>query len=340
MALVQKPLRDQTIVITGATSGIGLATARMAANRGARLVLASRNGEALAEVAREIAAAGGSAETVVADVASEADVARIVATALARFGTFDTFVNNAGTAVYSNLTELPLDEHRRIFETNYWGTVHGSLAAVKLFREREGGGTLINVGSVNSDFAIPYLSAYAASKHAVKGFTDALRLELLHDRAPVQVTLIKPSGIATPFPKHARSRIGAEPRVVPPLYAPELVADAILHAATYPVRDITVGGAGRAIAVATALAPNVMDRVLAAGVPPLSEKPRPPSPGDDLDTADKDGDVHEPGSRGIPFSPYTTLQKYPPSALALSALGIGILAARHLLGGRGRAGRG
>ncbi|WP_152047652.1 SDR family oxidoreductase [Aureimonas psammosilenae] len=331
MHLIRRPLTEQTIVITGASSGIGLVTAKMAARKGARVVLASRDEPALGTIVREIEAAGGRASFVVADVSREEDVHRLVETTVERFGAFHTFVNNAGTAVYSELTELPLDEHRRIFETNYWGTVHGSLAAVAHFRKQDGGGTLVNVGSVNSDVAIPYLSAYAASKHAVKGFTNALRMELLHGRAPVQVTLIKPSGIATPFPQHAKSRLGREPRVVPPLYAPELVADAILHAAVYPVRDITVGGAGRAIALASSLLPNVMDRVLAVGVPAVSVEPRRPTPGDDLNSPNGDGAEHWPGGRGLTFSPYTEAQKYPPSSVAFSLLGLGVMAANAVL---------
>ncbi|KAB0677359.1 SDR family oxidoreductase [Aureimonas leprariae] len=329
MEAVRKHLREQVVVVTGASSGIGLATARAAARRGAAVVLAARSADTLERIARGIEAEGGRCAVVVADVGTQADVERIAQVAVERFGGFDTWVNNAGTAVYDTLTDMPIAEHRQTFETNYWGTVYGSLAAVAHFRRRPGGGTLINVGSVNGDVAVPYLSAYGATKHAVKGFTDALRMELLHERAPVQVTLIKPSGIATPFPQHARSRIGAEPRVVPPLYAPELVADAILHAATHHVRDLTVGAAGRIVAAAASLAPNLMDRVLAFAVPPVTRSSHPLTTTDNLDGGNSSGEVHYPYFRGLPFSLHTATMKRP-LASALIALGIAAAVARRI----------
>jgi len=171
MTLMLKPLEVQVIVITGATSGIGLVTAREAAKRGARLVLASRSEDALKDLADEIKEAGGEATYVVADVGDEQDVQRIAAGARERFGGFATWINNAGVSIYGNLTEVPIDEQRRLFDTNYWGVVYGSLTAVQQLRQR--GGALINVGSALSDRAIPLQGAYCASKHAVKGFTDA-----------------------------------------------------------------------------------------------------------------------------------------------------------------------
>lgn len=171
MKLKLRPLDTQVVVITGATSGIGLVTARKAAAKRARLVLASRNEGALRFLADEINAAGGEAVHAVTDVANEEDVRRIAATARQRFGGFDTWVNNAGVSIYGNLTDVSLADHRRLFETNYWGVVHGSLVAVEHLRQR--GGALINIGSALSDRAIPLHGAYCASKHAVKGFTDA-----------------------------------------------------------------------------------------------------------------------------------------------------------------------
>lgn len=231
---------DQTIVITGATSGIGLVTARTAAKRGAKLVLIARNEDALRQLAEEINASGGEAIYAVADVADEEALKRAAQTAKDRFGGFDTWINNAGASLYGRTMEVPIDDLRRVFETNVWGVVNGSRVAVEALRER--GGALINIGSETSDAAVPLLGIYSASKHAVKGFTDSLRMELEADNIPISVTLIKPTAIHTPFPQNAKSYLPYEPQLPPPVYAPELVAEAILHCAEHPTREFFVGG--------------------------------------------------------------------------------------------------
>ena len=211
-----KPVGEQVIVLTGASSGIGLATARRAASRGARLVLVARNERALQELARECKELGGHAIAAPADVAREGDLERVAQAAKNTFGGFDTWVNNAGGSIYGRVTDVPTEDFRRLFETNFWGVVNGSRIAVEHFREK--GGALINVGSVASDVPIPMQGAYSASKHAVEGFTDSLRIELLKEKAPISVTLIKPSGIDTPFAEHAASRMDGEAQIPPPLY--------------------------------------------------------------------------------------------------------------------------
>ena len=259
MAVHLKPLRDQVLVITGASSGIGLCTARMAAESGARVVLAARNGEALADIERQITSAGGQAAHVVADVGKREDVQRIADTAIRRFGGFDTWVNDAGVSIWGKLEEVSDEDHRRLFETNFWGVVYGSLVAVKHLRQR--GGALINLGSEVSEVAVPIQGMYAASKHAVKGFTDALRMELEADGVPVSVTLVRPAAINTPFPQHARNYFDREPKLPPPVYPPEEVARAILHAATNRARDVFVGGASRMFTSLAHQAPRLTDWV-------------------------------------------------------------------------------
>jgi short-subunit dehydrogenase len=262
MSVTLRKLSDQVLVITGASSGIGLTTAKMAAQRGARVVLAARDEEGLRRAVGEIESEGGQATWVVADVGDLQEVHRIADTAIQSYGGFDTWVNNAGVSIYGRILEVPLEDARRLFETNYWGVVHGCMVAVPHLRLR--GGALINLGSIVSDKAVPLQGHYSASKHAVKGFTDALRIELEEDEAPVSVTLIKPAAIDTPFPEHARNYMESEPKLPPPVYAPEEVARAILECAEKPHRDVVIGGGGRVMTAIGNVAPGLGDRYMEA----------------------------------------------------------------------------
>jgi short-subunit dehydrogenase len=261
MGVKLKRIEDQVLVITGASSGIGLATAKMAAERGARVVLAARDADGLASARVEIEGSGGRAVTVVADVATLEDVQSIARSAIEAFGGFDTWVNNAGLSIYGPVEEVPVEDARRLFDVNYWGVVHGCLTAIGHLKER--GGALINVGSVASDRAMPLQGHYSASKHAVKAFTDALRMELEKEGAQVSVTLIKPGAIDTPFPEHARNYMEAEPKHPPPVYDPSVVAEAILFCAEHARRDLIVGGGGRMTAAMDNV-PRVADRYMRA----------------------------------------------------------------------------
>ena len=266
MSIQLKPLEDQTLVLTGASSGIGRVTALEAARRGARLVLVARDPDSLEEAAEECRAEGADVETVVADVADRATMDLVAERAAERFGGIDTWVNNAGVSVYGEIKDVPLDDARGVFETNYWGVVHGSLVAAEHFRGRasEPGFALINVGSVLSDRAIPLQGHYSASKHAVKGFTDALRMELEKEGLPVSVTLVKPNATDTPYPEHAGNYMAEEASLPEPTYAPEVVARVILDAAERPVRDVTVGAKDGMLAALGGLLPGVTDKIMEA----------------------------------------------------------------------------
>ncbi len=259
MALSLKPLSDQRIVITGASSGIGLATARMAAEAGAAVVLSSRNGDELASIVAEIEGNGGRAALAAVDIADADAPQRIGEVARSAFGGFDTWVNDAAVAIFARLLETSMDEHRRLFDVGYFGLVNASLYAAQ--RLRGEGGAIINVGSVLSDRAVPVQGAYSAMKHAVKGFTDALRMELEMDEAPISVTLIKPTSMDTPYPEHARNKMGEPARVPPVVYDPRLVAEAILFAAAHPKRELTIGGGGFMV-TGSAMTARLTDKVM------------------------------------------------------------------------------
>src|SRR5213082_3156250 len=184
MTMRLKPIHEQTIVITGASSGIGLTTARMAGREGARVVLAARSDQALRDLEQEIKNWGGQAVAVQCDVANEQQVRQVAQSAFERFGGLDTWVNNAGVSIYGRIEEVSLEDARRVFDTNFWGLVIGSRVAAQHLRSR-GGGALINIGSTLSERAIPLQGFYVASKHAVKGFTDALRMEIEEAGYPV-----------------------------------------------------------------------------------------------------------------------------------------------------------
>ena len=280
MKLRLKKLRDQVVVITGASSGIGLTTARRAAAAGASLVLAARSDDALGELVDELREQGGRAIHVMADVGDEVDVRRIAEAAIGEFGRIDTWVNIAGASVYGRCLEVSVEDMRRVFETNVWGVVYGSRVACEHLRER--GGALINVGSELSDRAIPLQGLYSASKHAVKGWTDALRAELEYDGIPIAVTLIKPGPIDTPYTIHAKNYLEDQPTHVPPVYHPESAAAAILHAATHPVRELFVGGGARAMGALNRLSPRLTDAVLERTLIPGTRSGRPRRGGEAL----------------------------------------------------------
>jgi len=260
MDITLRPIGEQVVVIVGASSGIGRVTARLAAERGARVVLAARNERDLAAAVDEIRSRGGRAVYQVADVAEESHVERVADAARREFGQIDTWVNAAGVGVYGKVMELSTEDMRRQFDVIYWGTAYGSRAAVRHLRER--GGALISVASALADRAVPLQGNYCAAKHAVKAFTDTLRMELHADGIKISVTLIKPASIDTPLFQKSKSYLGVEPQPIPPVYAPEVVAEAILSAAVRPVRELITGGAAVQLPIAEALAPGLTDRYM------------------------------------------------------------------------------
>lgn len=269
-----RPVNDQVVVIAGASSGIGRETALQFAAAGARVVLAARNERALETLADDIRAEGGRAMAVPTDVRDPAQVERLAERAVEQFGRIDTWVNNAAIGHYGTVEATPLDEMHTVFDTVYWGTVHGLKAALP--RMKAEGGVIINVASVVADLPVPLQSSYVAAKHAVKGFTNSLRIELMHAHAPIALVLIKPPSVDTPFFENARTRMGVAAKPIPPVYDPSVVARSIVRASEHPRREVTIGGVGKLLLAMNALNPKRFEeqQALAGFQAQLTDRPK------------------------------------------------------------------
>jgi short-subunit dehydrogenase/ElaB/YqjD/DUF883 family membrane-anchored ribosome-binding protein len=284
----RKPLRDQAVVVTGATSGIGLATARRAARHGACVFLIDGDEPALVRLVEDLQREGARAAYSAADVADYDALHEATDKCLRLFGGFDTWVNVVGVSIPEDADDTGLDEPDRMFEAIYDRLVNGSALAAEHLRARPGGGTIVNVGASLSDLPNALIEAHAASKLTVKTFTNTLRSQLAEERAPVAVSLVKPGPVEG---AHGRTAIGGR-RIPQPVYATEVMADAILWCATHSVHEITVGGAGRLIAMMYAAAPGIAEPLMAKFAPVLMR---------DRDSAwqpDVDG-LYEPTQDGL-----------------------------------------
>jgi NAD(P)-dependent dehydrogenase (short-subunit alcohol dehydrogenase family) len=241
-------LNGAVVVLTGASSGIGRAAARRFAGAGASVVVAARREGPLRELAAEL---GERALAVPTDVTDEEQVDALARAASRRFGGIDVWINCAAVTAFGRLEAIPTSAYHRVLETNFFGYVHGARAALPHLRERHG--TLINVGSVNSRVGMPYISAYVASKFAIRGWAESLREELR--REPVDVVVIEPASIDTPLFQHAGNWAGRRPKALEPVNDPDRVARAIVRAARVPRREIVVGRGGRSMIAMHALLP-------------------------------------------------------------------------------------
>jgi NAD(P)-dependent dehydrogenase (short-subunit alcohol dehydrogenase family) len=255
-----KPVSQQVVVVVGATSGIGKAAALRFAEKGARVVAAGRSQDGLDSLVEEILIKGGTAVGVKTDVADYEQVKSLAEQAVQNYGRIDTWVNVAAVALYATFEKTEPEEFEQLIHTNLLGQIYAAKAALPHLKQN--GGALIQIGSIESKRSFPYHSAYAAAKQGVVGFIDSLRLELQKEDAPVSVTTILPGSINTPFFDKALTRLGVKPQPLPPVYKPELVADAIVYAAQKPVREIVVGGAGKAFVTLQAVSPRMADAVL------------------------------------------------------------------------------
>ncbi len=260
MKLRLKPVDEQVVVIMGASSGIGRASALAFADQGAKVAVSARSAPGLDSLVATIRGTGGGATAVVADVSDVAQVEAAADTAVRTYGRIDTWVNCAGVAVFAPFEHTTPEEFRRVLDVNFMGQVHGAMAALPHLRRD--GGSLVCVSSMGVKRGIPLQTAYCASKHAIDGFVEALRVELQHDKAPVSVTNVMPATINTPLFDNARTKLGVKPVAPPPVYQPNVVVDAILYAAQHPVRDLAVGGAAKAMILSEKVAPRAVDAIL------------------------------------------------------------------------------
>jgi NAD(P)-dependent dehydrogenase (short-subunit alcohol dehydrogenase family) len=256
------PHSPEVVVVTGASAGVGRATVRAFAREGARIGLLARGRDGLDAARREVEKAGGLALALPTDVADAEQVERAAEAVEQTFGPIDVWVNDAMTAVFAPVKETAADEFRRVTEVTYLGQVYGALAALRRMLPRDRG-TIIHVGSALAHRGIPLQAAYCAAKHAVQGFFESLRCELLHDRSRVRVAIVQLPALNTPQFGWVKSRLPRKPQPVPPIYQPELAADAIMWAAHHECREVYVGLPTAVVIAANKVAPGLVDRYLA-----------------------------------------------------------------------------
>jgi NAD(P)-dependent dehydrogenase (short-subunit alcohol dehydrogenase family) len=293
-------METQTVVVTGASAGIGRATARLFGQRGARVGLIARGQAGLEGAARDVEEAGGQALTISADVADYDQVISAARQVEQRFGPIDVWVNVAFTSVFAPFSEITAEEFRRVTEVSYLGFVHGTMAALALMRPR-GRGTIVQVGSALGERSIPLQSAYCGAKHAINGFTSSLRCELLHENSGVRVTVVQMPAVNTPQFSWVRSRLPKHPQPVPPIYQPEVAARGVLFAADHPDRrQYWVGASTAATLLANRVVPALLDRYLARTGYRAQQTAQPVESGrpDNLFQAVDRASGHDHGSRG------------------------------------------
>lgn len=312
-----RPVADQSVVIAGASSGIGRATALRFARAGAAVTCAARSEQDLRSLVEEIEAEGGRAQAVPTDVADFAAVQRLADVAEERFGRIDTWVNAAAISVWGTVEDITAEEFDRVMRVNFLGHVHGAKAALPAMR-RGGGGVVIGISSVEGVRAVPLHGPYTASKMALRGFYDCLRMELAADGAPIAVTTILPASIDTPFFEHARSKLdGRMPKPPPPVYSADVVARAIVRAAQRPTREVPVGGSAIGFFLGQRLNPALTDAVLSLRRVQKGalQADRPDDGADNLDApmagTGRVGGAHPP-QRVLTSSAFTTLLGHVP----------------------------
>jgi NAD(P)-dependent dehydrogenase (short-subunit alcohol dehydrogenase family) len=256
----KKPIGEQVIVVTGASSGVGRAIARGAGQRGARVVVAARGEEGLSAAVEEIERAGSQALAVPGDLSDQRQNEELVRRTLERFGRIDTFVANAIVTVYAEVEQLEPDELRRVMDVNFFGVAYGYWAALPALKESHG--TFLHVSSALAYRGIPLQAAYCSSKAAARTFLESARVELQKHGHDVAISLVLPGAINTPQFDRDRQKLGKQPQPVPPIYQPEPYADAVLHCAEKPIRELPVSWGAQKLLWGQKLSPRAGDWML------------------------------------------------------------------------------
>ena len=333
---VLKLVGDQVVVVMGASSGIGRAAAARFAAKGAKVVVAARGEAGLRSLVEQIQADGGAAVAEVADVTDPADMRRVAQRAVTEYGRLDTWVHAAAILLVAPFEETTPEEFQRVVDVNLMGQVHGAMAALPHLRQH--GGALIHISSMGAKRGVPLQTAYCASKQGIDGFVETLRMEVEREQLPISVTNVMPATINTPLFDQARTKIGVKPVAPPPIYQPDVVVDAILHAAEHPVRDLVVGGAAKALILGEKLAPRLVDALLVRFGFEAHDTGE-PKPADAPDNLFAPLDAHNTARNGFddhawPRSLYTSLQRQPfvrRIPLASEALAVAGLVLKPLL---------
>ena len=288
---MDRRLNGKVVVITGASSGFGKGVARKLADMGASLVLAARRYELLEELALETQDVAGTAIAVPTDVSKLEEVENLYNSAIQTFGRIDVWINNAGSAAIGNFTEVPLQDHIKVLETDLNGTLYGSYFALREFTEN-GSGTLINVASMIGRIPAPYYASYSAAKHGVLGLSGSLRQELKERKIDtINVCTVLPMAMDTPFFDHAANYTGREAQPIPPLNDADDVVDAIVNLIFDPKAEVTVGKGAGVFSVSDALAPGLTEQLMATNTHKNQIEKAPPAP-------PSAGHLHQPGTEG------------------------------------------
>lgn len=327
--------RQEVVVITGASAGVGRATVRRFARAGASVALVARGEAGLEAARREVEAAGGRALVLPTDVSDAAQVAAAAARTEAELGPIDVWVNAAMVTVFGEFKDMTMEEFRRVTDVTYLGYVHGTHAALERMLPRDRG-VIVQVGSALAYRGIPLQSAYCGAKHAIQGFTEAVRTELLHDGSKVWITMVQMPALNTPQFSWCKNKMGRRSQPVPPIYQPEVAADAIYFAAHHRRRELYVGGSTAVVIAGNKAAPGVGDWYLAKtgfdsqqydGPPPSTQRYNLWQPVDDVHDHGAHGPFDRRAKRGS-FELFAAKHRVALAAAALGLAAVGIMRLR------------